>query len=238
MKQVFLLFAISFVYISKSAYRWPSLEKALSYDDHAEVMHRLKMGANKLTKDGNGNSPLIIFAKHGYMQAVKELLDIGANPNDANKAGQTVLEFAASRGHEDIVRLLIGQGARVDIQDAYGNTILMAAVLSDNPRIIDMILGSGNIHLNIQSASGLTALMIAAINNKPESIKFLLARGANPYLCDKIERLTAAGFAKREKNIFCAQLIQNHLDAYAKIPVPQAPVRTYAERYVKHRKTR
>lgn len=69
-----------------------------------------------------GETPLMLAAKNGHVDAVKLLLERGAQINARNpetpdsKKGMTALMLAAQQGHDEVVRVLLEHGADVTIK--------------------------------------------------------------------------------------------------------------------------
>lgn len=70
--------------------------------------------------DANGNTPLMLSAFHGHVDAVRFLLQKGAVVDKTNEQHQTALILAAKAGHRDVVTLLLRAKANVSIRDARG----------------------------------------------------------------------------------------------------------------------
>jgi ankyrin repeat protein len=102
----------------------PGLEDSLRKDPTA-----LNLG------DANGNSPLILAAFHGHVDAVQFLLQRGAIVDKTNNQHQTALILAAKAGHRKIVELLLRSGADANIRDARGWNAQMWAERQGYPEI-------------------------------------------------------------------------------------------------------
>ena len=70
--------------------------------------------------DANGNTPLILAAFHGHVDAVRFLLQHGALVDKTNHQHQTALILSAKAGHADVVILLLRAGANATLRDARG----------------------------------------------------------------------------------------------------------------------
>lgn len=81
----------------------------------------------------NGNTPLMLAAKIGEMEAVMRLLDQGAHVDNAalNSERRTPLMVAITSNHADIVGLLLSRGASVTRKDYRGQTAIDHAVATD-----------------------------------------------------------------------------------------------------------
>lgn len=69
-----------------------------------------------------GNTPLIVAAGWGNVDAVRLLLDAGADINATGEDGDTALHRAVAIEALDVVQMLIDRGASVEMADAYGET--------------------------------------------------------------------------------------------------------------------
>ena len=70
--------------------------------------------------DANGNTPLMLAAFHGHLDAVRFLLQKGALVDKINAQHQTALILAAKAGQKDVVVLLLRARADASIRDARG----------------------------------------------------------------------------------------------------------------------
>ncbi len=73
------------------------------------------------------NKALMIAAKKGSVDTVKDLLRQGARVNAKDKKGRTSLHWAAYNGHTDVVLTLLEAGADVLVKDSKGETPLTLA---------------------------------------------------------------------------------------------------------------
>ena len=95
------------------------------------------------TKDGEGNTGLIIAISRSDEQWTGFLLQKGADPNLAGKGGDTPLIAAARVGFEPAVEWLLGLKAKVDATNRMGETPLIIAVQQRNLPIVRVLLGEG-----------------------------------------------------------------------------------------------
>lgn len=94
-------------------------------------------------------SPLMIAAEYGAVDAVKILLDAGANPNFANGGKYTALDYAVDRAPRfveiaeadriEIVRLLLVAGAQKNTKGADGLTPLERARKAGNAAAVALL---------------------------------------------------------------------------------------------------
>ncbi|MYU24728.1 ankyrin repeat domain-containing protein [Streptomyces sp. SID8352] len=66
------------------------------------------------TRDGVGNTLLMLAAYHGHAATVRVLLDRGADPDLLNDRGQSPLSGALFKGNDAVVALLHRAGADLD----------------------------------------------------------------------------------------------------------------------------
>jgi ankyrin repeat protein len=73
---------------------------------------------------------MMIAAKIGDIEKIKEMLKKGVKPNFVGSDGETALMKAASGGHLEVVRYLLGHGAKADIDKRIvsGNSIVTVGI--------------------------------------------------------------------------------------------------------------
>lgn len=94
----------------------------------------------------NGETPLFLATKNGYIDIVQTLLENGADVNSTdNIFEKTALHIACENNNFDMVDLLIGSGNNIDIniKNIQGYTPLMTAVNLGCTNIIKKLLNSG-----------------------------------------------------------------------------------------------
>jgi len=136
----------------------------------------------------SSNKQLLLAARRGELDKVKELLDGGADVNYwDNETYMTALMFATVGEHLDIVNELLVRGADLTMTDRNGATALHLAASYGHidilRRIIDALLAERE-DLNTQDGYGRTALHTAAEGGIVNSVILLLQRGADPTIQD------------------------------------------------------
>jgi uncharacterized protein len=126
------------------------------------------------TKDGEGNTPLIIAINRGDEQWTGFLLNKGADPNLGGRDGDTPLIAAARVGFESGVEWLIGLGAKVDGTNRMGETPLIVAVQQHQLPIVKMLLGQGADPDRTDHAAGYSARDYATRDNRARDILKLI----------------------------------------------------------------
>ena len=89
----------------------------------------LTSGADLMTFDSDGNTPLILSATYGHKDVVSLLLHHSdeAVISHANKSGRTALHMAAENDHADIIEELLEKGLSAKLTDTMGKTALSVA---------------------------------------------------------------------------------------------------------------
>jgi ankyrin repeat protein len=126
------------------------------------------------TRDGDGNTGLIIAINRSDDQWTGFLLNKGADPNQAGKAGDTPLIAAAKVGFESAVEWLLGLGAKVNAANRMGETPLIIAVQQRDLPIVRVLLGAGADPDKADSAAGYSARDYAARDPRARDILKLI----------------------------------------------------------------
>ena len=109
------------------------------------------------TKDGEGNTGLIIAINRSDERWTAFLLNKGADPNLGGKGGDTPLIAASRVGFESAVEWLIGLGAKVDGSNRMGETPLIIAVQQRNIPVVRVLLNQGANPDKTDGAAGYSA---------------------------------------------------------------------------------
>ena len=168
---------------------------------------------NKRKKDPNDGGPnektkgtsLILAAKRGYYDTVKELLGNGANVNQTNKDGWTALHGAAFNGHTDIVRLLLKWGANVNQADDSGMTVLSMAAAKGHIDTVRLLLDQKyGVHMNVEAN---LALNLATYQGHTDIVILLLDKGVDVNKGDAIDGTRALQLAIEGGNMELVNLL-------------------------------
>jgi len=122
------------------------------------------------TKDGDGNTGLIIALNRSDEQWAGFLLDKGADPNLSGKGGDTPLIVASRVGFEQAVEWLLGLGAKVDGTNHQGETPLIVAVQQHQAPIVRLLLNEGADPDKADHAAGYSARDYAARDSRARDI--------------------------------------------------------------------
>lgn len=206
------------------------LQKAVTSGSLADVETAIAKGEDVNKKDGDGNTPLIIAAKHGDFGIVLALLKKGADLKVKNKEGYDALLTLSAysmpgpstpatsdkapkpigitlEGHLKTAGYLIDQGADVNAKNNDGCTALLLAAQLNKKELVELLLSKGA-DVNAPDQRGQTALMAAAIQGQPEVVCPLIRKGAKLDTKDA-EGNTALWYAEKFRNGEVATLLQN-----------------------------
>ncbi len=95
------------------------------------------------TRDGDGDTGLLIAIRADDRDWTGFLLNKGADPNVEGAHGDTPLIAAAKVGFDEAAGWLIGLGAKVDGTNKSGETALIIAVQQRDPRLVKTLLDHG-----------------------------------------------------------------------------------------------
>ena len=117
-------------------------------------------------------TPLLLSAKHGYIQVAGLLIDNGAHIGLQNHSGDTALLSAAGSGYTSYARLLIDKGALIQSRVPDWKLIVLY-----NTRAVTVLLDAG-VHVDTKDHCGRALLAVAAEDGNVELTRMLLERGA------------------------------------------------------------
>ena len=131
----------------------------------------------------NGETPLMIAAYLGALDASAALVDHGADMHGENDYGMSPLHFAAYGDALDAGRWLEGRGADIHATNNSGETPLHRAAWN-NAHDAARVLVEYGADIRATDNYGSTPLHIAAMTNALELARILLARGADVHAKD------------------------------------------------------
>ena len=134
------------------------------------------------SRDGKGDTALIIAINRGDSDWTAFLLNKGADPNlPSSKSGDTPLMAAARIGFQDAADWLLGLGAKVDGTNRQGETPLIVAVQLRQIPMIRFLLDHGANPDKVDAAQGYSARDYATRDNRGRQILQLIeARKPKP----------------------------------------------------------
>jgi hypothetical protein len=167
-------------------------------DSVATVRLLFARGADPNLASANGQTPLMMAAARGNVEAMRLLIEQGAEVNAKDGAGETALMSACTSGNERAVQLLIERGADVKVTSKRNETALGFAATSGVQASVEMLLAKGA-DVNARNFRGYSPLMFAASSDALPAgiIKLLLAKGADTSFTGDYDENASALAAKR-----------------------------------------
>jgi uncharacterized protein len=127
------------------------------------------------SRDGKGDTALIIAINRGDSDWTAFLLNKGADPNlTSSKSGDTPLMAAARIGFQDAAEWLLSLGAKIDGTNRQGETPLIIAVQLRQVPMIRFLLDHGANPDKVDAAQGYSARDYATRDNRGRQILQLI----------------------------------------------------------------
>lgn len=144
---------------AENLFRWTAKRNQMG------ILAMLKGGLDPNVRNESGNTPLIIAASLGDVDAVRNFLAYRADPNAANKDGNTPLIYAARYNHPQIIYELMRSYSLlapvdVNLRNKRGETALYLAASRGYEEAVKRLLAA-NARRDIKAKDGLTARDIA-----------------------------------------------------------------------------
>jgi ankyrin repeat protein len=163
--------------------------QAIRQDDLVTLRALIRDEGTNAT-DAQGQTPLMVAAAFGSVDALATLLAAGADVKAASSAGMTALHFAV----DDVAktRMLLERGADVNAASQLGRTpLIIAAAANQSVEVVRLLLERGA-NVNAADSTGITPLNAAANVDNHQAADLLLARGADPHAVAKIPQSATA----------------------------------------------
>jgi serine/threonine protein kinase len=144
---------------------WCCLHKAASRGNRKMVELLLRNGASIGAKTDSGATALLIAARGGFIEVMKELVKHGADVNSHDEFISSAIHYAAERGDGDMVSLLLNSDAKVNAKRIDYETPLHRALYTGNESLstdVVSILVRNNANVKARNDSGYTPLHCAA----------------------------------------------------------------------------
>ncbi|XP_078346983.1 uncharacterized protein LOC144632255 isoform X3 [Oculina patagonica] len=122
---------------------WKLLHSAVQGGNVAIIETVLSRGVDANSRDSYGNTPLMIAACFGKMEAVNYLLDKGADLSLTGQYGRNSLHSASEGGNVAIIETMLSSGLDINSKDSHGNTPIMIAALNGKMEAVNYLLDKG-----------------------------------------------------------------------------------------------
>jgi ankyrin repeat protein len=150
--------------------------QALRIDDRTALQSLMRDGGSRV-KDGLGQTPLMLAAAFGSVEAFQLLVAAGADVRAVSDTGVTALHWAATNASK--TRILLDADAYVDAVSGRGRTpLIIAASANGTTEVVRMLLARGA-NVNAADNEGVTPLIGAATVDNVAVVELLLGRGAD-----------------------------------------------------------
>ena len=126
------------------------------------------------TKNGDGDTGLIIAIRGDDSDWTGFLLRKGADPNMQGAHGDTPLIAAAKSGFNEAIGWLLGMGAKVDGTNRNGETALIIAVQQRNAKMVKTLLDAGADPDHTDNLAGYSARDYATRDSRARDILQLI----------------------------------------------------------------
>lgn len=183
-------------------------------------------------KNRDNNTPLMLAAESGCLEAVRLLVENGAKVDAGKEAHErTPLLHAAEQGHADVIAYLLEKGADPKARTNQGDTSLILALrgafFPKGPQgkpgeTLEVLLNHGA-EVNVAGEFGRTPLMWAVRQVDARLVWPLLRKGADPSARDK-DGNTAITMAQELKLDYLTQILKDPQRPDLAILGPRTPL--------------
>lgn len=152
-------------------YRWNAMY--LATEELVDVVRSLLVFQRPMeSKDGRGDTPLIIAAANGHLETCEILLKSGADPLAVNRYNWNSMHSAAESGNVEILRMFLVHKQLIDSKIKSGHTPLTIAISKGHLEACQALLKAG---ANPQATQedGFNALHLAAQEGNAEIARIL-----------------------------------------------------------------
>jgi ankyrin repeat protein len=183
------------------------------------VEQALNRGANIEAHDDSEEqlTALLLAARSGHEQALKQLLVRGADVNARTRSGITALMFAAHDDRLALAKVLVTHGADINARDDhFGNSPLHVAAQFGSIQTLGYLLAHGGDPNVASRRDGRTPLILAAREARGlKAIVELIAAGADVNKTAKDGYTALMGASMRGHSDISATLLANKADPNA-----------------------
>jgi hypothetical protein len=145
-----------------------------------EALQLLKSGqAGANPQDDAGGHVLVLAARAGQDELVRELLKRGADTERIGEDGFTALGAAAFAGHRSTVRLLLRAGVDITRRGATGQTALHLAGIGGQVPVLEEMLRVQHADIELLNGHRESVLDVAGAANQQAAMDYLIQAGAN-----------------------------------------------------------
>ncbi|XP_010704624.1 ankyrin repeat and SOCS box protein 15 isoform X4 [Meleagris gallopavo] len=129
-------------------------------------------------KTSDGETPLTLAAKAGFVENVRALLEKGVWPNTTNDKGETPLLIAVRSGSFEMVSTLIKHNCRIHQPCVKRWSAMHEAAKQGRKDIVSLLLKNGG-NVNLKDGYGVTPLGVAAEYGHCDVLEHLIHKGGD-----------------------------------------------------------
>ncbi|NWU96399.1 ASB15 protein, partial [Upupa epops] len=129
-------------------------------------------------RTGDGETPLTLAAKAGFVGNVRALLEKGVWPNTTNDKGETPLLIAVRNGSFEMVSTLIKHNCRINQPCVKRWSAMHEAAKQGRQDIVALLLKNGG-NVNLKDGFGVTPLGVAAEYGHCDILEHLIHKGGD-----------------------------------------------------------
>jgi ankyrin repeat protein len=130
---------------------------------------RKSRGADTESKNGDGDTPLLLASGEGHLAAVKALLNGGANILAAGDQGRLPIHIAVSRGHSEVAKCLLQQ-FYATIRHLPLHELLKDLTWIGDTDSIDCPLLRAALHQNVLGTDDVVEILEYLVKRNPELV--------------------------------------------------------------------
>ncbi|EFI51329.1 ankyrin repeat domain-containing protein [Afipia felis] len=166
---------------------WPTLAAIVTWDQISAV---LGGGADVNATDTQGRTAILIAAKAGRLDIVRQLIAAGADINKQDQIRLNPLLWGCIVGDFDLVKLMVEAGADLERRTRFDGAPIHPAAEKGHVEIVRLLAEETDVNVNHTNLCGWTPLLEAIILNdggprQQEVVRLLLAAGADPAMADQ-----------------------------------------------------
>ena len=157
---------------NKADYEAYAFTAALKGHEHI-ITHLYTAGARLHDiRNREGETLLMVSAKQGNAENVKQLTEKGSDVNAQSNKGHSAMTYASRYGHLSIVKYLLNHGAEVNIANNNGWTPLLKAARGGHLKVVDYLLAH-DADIQSRNTAGHDALLLAKRYKHDKVVKYL-----------------------------------------------------------------
>lgn len=107
----------------------------------------VKHGADIDAEDKQNNTPLLIAATYGQVEAVQKLIGWGSKPTKQDKKHQSILHCASKNNKSEVIKYLLNNcpvnDLGLDVKDKKHQTALHFAVINSDLEVVNKLIECG-----------------------------------------------------------------------------------------------